>query len=86
MYSKYERRTDTRTYEDRKTLYEGVSIILINWYNELKLFESAINVSFIPFLDFGHFWQWSYKNREKTLQGKIGKTKKKERKSRNKSD
>merc|ERR1712203_97872 len=23
MYSKYERRTDTRTYEDRKTLYEG---------------------------------------------------------------
>ena len=26
MYSKYERRTDTRTYEDRKKLYEGVSI------------------------------------------------------------
>ena len=25
MYSKYERRTDTRTYEDRKKLYEGVS-------------------------------------------------------------
>ena len=24
MYSKYERRTDTRTYEDRKKLYEGV--------------------------------------------------------------
>merc|ERR1719430_1094249 len=23
MYSKYERRTDTRTYEDRKKLYEG---------------------------------------------------------------
>ena len=23
MYSKYERRMDTRTYEDRKTLYEG---------------------------------------------------------------
>merc|ERR1740124_1101444 len=23
MYSKYERRTDTRTYDDRKTLYEG---------------------------------------------------------------
>lgn len=26
MYSKYERRTDTRTYEDRKKLYEGVNI------------------------------------------------------------
>ena len=26
MYSKYERRTDTRTYEDRRKLYEGVSI------------------------------------------------------------
>jgi hypothetical protein len=25
MYSKYERRTDTRTYEDRRKLYEGVS-------------------------------------------------------------
>ena len=23
MYSKYERRTDTRTYEDRRKLYEG---------------------------------------------------------------
>jgi len=28
MYSKYERRTDTRTYEDRKKLYEGVLRIL----------------------------------------------------------
>ena len=27
MYSKYERRTDTRTYEDRRKLYEGVSIM-----------------------------------------------------------
>ena len=27
MYSKYERRTDTRTYEDRKKLYEGVYIL-----------------------------------------------------------
>ena len=27
MYSKYERRTDTRTYEDRRKLYEGVSRI-----------------------------------------------------------
>ena len=63
MYSKYERRTDTRTYEDRKTLYEGVSIIFIDWYNELKLFESAINVSFIPFFVFG-FWSLlaKYKN------------------------
>ena len=25
MYSKYERRTDTRTYEERKKLYEGVN-------------------------------------------------------------
>ena len=25
MYSKYERRTDTRTYDDRRKLYEGVS-------------------------------------------------------------
>ena len=29
MYSKYERRTDTRTYEDRKKLYEGVRFYLI---------------------------------------------------------
>ena len=29
MYSKYERRTDTRTYEDRRKLYEGVSILCI---------------------------------------------------------
>ena len=50
MYSKYERRTDTRTYEDRKTLYEGVSIILIDWYNELKLFESAMNVLSVVYL------------------------------------
>ena len=28
MYSKYERRTDTRTYEDRRKLYEGVSFFL----------------------------------------------------------
>merc|ERR1711872_895679 len=27
MYSKYERRTDTRTYDDRKKLYEGGSIL-----------------------------------------------------------
>ena len=27
MYSKYERRTDTRTYEDRRKLYEGVSAL-----------------------------------------------------------
>ena len=26
MYSKYERRTDIRTYEDRKKLYEGVRL------------------------------------------------------------
>merc|ERR1712083_835336 len=28
MYSKYERRTDTRTYEDRRKLYEGGWIVL----------------------------------------------------------
>merc|ERR1719317_1866012 len=28
MYSKYERRTDTRTYEDRRKLYEGGWVIL----------------------------------------------------------
>merc|ERR1712183_922430 len=28
MYSKYERRTDTRTYDDRKKLYEGGWVVL----------------------------------------------------------
>jgi hypothetical protein len=31
MYSKYERRTDTRTYEDRRKLYEGVSYFTKFW-------------------------------------------------------
>merc|ERR1712168_1672804 len=30
MYSKYERRTDTRTYEDRRKLYEGGWVILFS--------------------------------------------------------
>ena len=32
MYSKYERRTDTRTYDDRRKLYEGGWDVL---YSEL---------------------------------------------------
>merc|ERR1719464_1499409 len=32
MYSKYERRTDTRTYEDRRKLYEGGwDVLLLNF-------------------------------------------------------
>ena len=36
MYSKYERRTDTRTYEDRRKLYEGVSITKFNKQNRIS--------------------------------------------------
>ena len=39
MYSKYERRTDTRTYEDRRKLYEGVSSkpSPAEWFNLVPL-------------------------------------------------
>ena len=40
MYSKYERRTDTRTYEDRKKLYEGVSISHFITICDLKIHNS----------------------------------------------
>ena len=33
MYSKYERRTDTRTYEDRRKLYEGVSTTALRGFH-----------------------------------------------------
>ena len=46
MYSKYERRTDTRTYEDRRKLYEGVSRI---W------FSCAVH----GFLLFSHGRSWN---------------------------
>ena len=41
MYSKYERRTDTRTYEERKKLYEGVNIYFSSIYFKVnsKLFQ-----------------------------------------------
>ena len=37
MYSKYERRTDTRTYEDRKKLYEGVRLANLSHFSVLIL-------------------------------------------------
>ena len=36
MYSKYERRMDTRTYEDRKTLYDGGWEVVQNTLNTLN--------------------------------------------------
>ena len=42
MYSKYERRTDTRTYEDRRKLYEGVSIHFYDNYFILDIYYLRI--------------------------------------------
>lgn len=51
MYSKYERRTDTRTYEDRKKLYEGVRIDHCpqygHWHGELTIFYGRAGKFFI---------------------------------------
>ena len=46
MYSKYERRTDTRTYEDRRKLYEGVSTTFYNWFtlSPIDLIKKAIEI------------------------------------------
>ena len=54
MYSKYERRTDTRTYEDRKKLYEGVSIshfitLFVIWKFTIQIRKKIINISAIIF-------------------------------------
>lgn len=44
MYSKYERRTDTRTYEDRRKLYEGVRLdFKYSWSR--RFFLHLINTS-----------------------------------------
>ena len=61
--------------------------------DDTKKFSFIVtNVSFVPFFVFCHFWRLSYENTKYfvifacILQGKMGKTEKKKRKSRNESD